>query len=58
MNKVKFFKLTGTKMTLRSRGGILNSKKINTSQEFVPDCNKDTTGNLTFMYQMFYIYYM
>ena len=45
-------------MTLRSRGGILNSKKINTSQEFVPDCNKDTTGNLTFMYQMFYIYYM
>ena len=31
-------------MALRSKGGVLNSKQIDASQEFIPVCNKDTTG--------------
>ena len=31
-------------MTLRPRGGLLNSKKITGTQDYVPTCNKDTTG--------------
>ena len=40
----QYLGIIGTKMALRSKGGVLNSKQIDTSQEFIPDCNKDTTG--------------
>lgn len=36
--------IAGTMMTLRPRGGLLNSKKITGTQDYVPTCNKDTTG--------------
>ena len=35
----------GTKMILRPRGGLLNAKKIDATQEYIPPCNKDTTGS-------------
>ena len=37
--------ISGTMMTLRPRGGLLNTKKLTGSQDFEPSCNKDTTGN-------------
>ena len=30
--------------TLRPRGGIFNAKKMSGAQDFIPSCNKDTTG--------------
>ena len=36
----------GTKMTLRPRDGLLNPRKMDATQEYVPPCNKDTTGSL------------
>ena len=38
--------ITGTKMTLRPRDGLLNPRKMDATQEYVPPCNKDTTGSL------------
>ena len=40
----QYLGIIAIKMALRSKGGVLNSKQIDASQEFIPDCNKDTTG--------------